>query len=805
MKCSLSWLKEYIPVEMNLPDLVERLTMAGLEVDSLENRYAWMEKVLVSRVLAVAPHPNARKLTLCRVDAGDRQVQVVCGAPNVREGMLAPLALPGTLFPSGIKLEKSVIRGQTSEGMLCSAAELELSSDAGGIMDLDPGFQIGQPLPVALGLSDHAIEIDLTPNRPDCLSMIGVAREIGGFQNKKITYPEIRLPEGEKPIEEMTSVIIESPDHCPRYAARLIEGVEIKPSPFWLRDRLLSIGLRPINNIVDVTNFVMMETGQPLHAFDFDNLEENRIVVRTAVEGERFTTLDEKERTLASDMLMICDGRKPVAVGGVMGGLNSEIENTTTRVLIESAYFDPSSIRKTSRRLGLNTDASHRFERGVDPEGTLRALNRAAQLMLETAGGTLTRGIIDERPRIVKNDPVAFRVSAANRRLGTELTGDQIVELLESIEIHVEKGEDDDRLMAAPPSCRVDISRPEDIMEEVARRWGYNRIPVTFPAMPAEGARPAPRIVLRNQVRDLMVGYGFAEAVNYSFIERGACDKLRMPEDDRRRRMLDIMNPISEDLSVMRTSLIPGLLQIMSRNLAWQNRNLKLFEVGKIFLSNGQDALPDEIEMAAGLWTGARENLSWHYRETPCDFYDLKGVAESLLAAVGISDIKFSALPEASCDYLRPGCSAVMSVGQTSLGLIGEIHPYVLKNYDLKQKSYVFELNLDELQPFISTEKLARQIPRYPSVSRDLTVIVDKNIEAAALLSRIKASEESLIEDILIVAVYEGENIPSGRKSVSFRIVYRSSAETLEDETVTAIHQKISDNLVETFNASFPA
>ncbi len=494
MKVSLSWLKDYIAINMDAEQLAEALTMVGLEVESISDRYAYLDSVVVGRIDQVKPHPNTDRLTICRVNTKDRDWSVVCGAPNVQEGMLAPLAKPGTIFPQGFQLEKSVIRGENSQGMLCSEAELGLGIDKSGIMPLDSSLNAGDGLAVALGLSDAVFELDLTPNRPDCLSVIGIAREIAAIQNTTLNYPDYSLDDRQDTISTLTSVVIESPDHCPRYAARLVDNVKVTSSPFWMQDRLLSVGLRPINHIVDITNFVLMETGQPLHAFDFDLLAQNRIVVRTARKDETFITLDKKERTLDPQMLMICDGKGPVAVGGVMGGLNSEIEDTTTRVLIESAYFSPVSIRKTSKTLGLGTDASHRFERGVDPEGTIRAVNRAAKLMVELGQGTLVEGLIDQYPNPQSVKSVSLSTRRTHRLLGINLAAGRIKELLESIEFKVDKissQDGDDRLDVTAPTFRVDISRPEDLMEEVARLSGYNNIPTSFPEMPAEARTPA--------------------------------------------------------------------------------------------------------------------------------------------------------------------------------------------------------------------------------------------------------------------------------------------------------------------------
>jgi phenylalanyl-tRNA synthetase beta chain len=424
MKVSLSWLSDYVAIDMDIDRLVDALTMVGLEVESVSNRYDYLANVLVGKITAINDHPNAEKLRVCELDIGDRRISVVCGAPNTENGMLVPVALPGTVFPDGNILGQSVIRGTKSEGMICSEMELGLGLDAAGIMALDSKLKIGSKLDDALDLSDKVIEIDLTPNRPDCLSIIGIAREIAGIQKTGLTYPDYDIFDSDDNIAKLTSVQIEAPDLCPRYAARLVTDISVEPSPYWLKDRLMSVGLRPINNIVDITNFVMLETGQPLHAFDFDQLAENRIVVRTAAQGESFTTLDQKQRQLNDEVLMICDGQKSVAIGGVMGGLNSEIENFTTRVLIESAYFNPISIRKTSKNLGLSSDASYRFERGVDPQGTIKALNRAARLMLEIAGGNLVSGLIDAHPKPVPDRTIQLSKQSTNRLLGTEFTAD---------------------------------------------------------------------------------------------------------------------------------------------------------------------------------------------------------------------------------------------------------------------------------------------------------------------------------------------------------------------------------------------
>jgi phenylalanyl-tRNA synthetase beta chain len=805
MKFSLSWLKDYIDVTLDPADLADALTMAGLEVDSVSNRYDYLNGVIVARVEEVSPHPNADKLSLCRVNTGKSQVSVVCGAPNVKAGMFAPLAQPGTVLPDGTRLVKSVIRGETSEGMLCSDAELALGDDPGGIMALDSALKVGTGLADALSLSDSVFELDLTPNRPDCLSIIGIAREIAIIQNSPLKYPDYTIEDKANAIHRLTSVKIDAPDHCPRYAARMVENVKVETSPFWLQDRLLSVGLRPINNIVDITNFVMLETGQPLHAFDFENLAENRIAVRLAAEGEKFTTLDEKERTLDSQMLMICDGEKAVGVAGVMGGLNSEIEDDTTRVLIEGAYFNPVSIRRTSKKLGLNTDASHRFERGVDPDGCVRAVNRAAKLMVEIGSGTLVDGIIDEYPNLQTVKDIELGVRRTNRLLGTDLDRKQIQGLLESIEFKVDPVDNNgDRLKVTPPSFRVDVSRREDLMEEVARLSGYNNIPTTFPAMPAEGRRPDHRIRLRNQIKGLMSGLGFTEAIAYSFVAEASCDRLRVKEDDPRRSMIHILNPLTEDQAVMRTSLVPGILETMHFNMARQIKNLRVFEIGKIFLKSDQQVLPREPEMLIALWTGARTDASWYSRETLCDFYDIKGAVEALMRALKVDSVRFTAMDAESCEYTRPGHTAQIMASDVQVGLVGEIHPRVGENYDLKQTAFIFELDLEKMAGLIPEASNSKPIPRFPAVYRDITIIVDRKIETRTVLEAVENFQEELIERLHLFDVFEGNPIAAGKKSVSFRVTYRSPGKTLEDEDVTDLHKSITERLLKAFDATLP-
>lgn len=804
MKISLNWLKTYVPVQMDVNVLAEALTMRGLEVEALYESYEYLKSVVVGRVVSISDHPNAAKLKHCMVDSGKALISVVCGAPNVHLNCLSALALPGTRLPDGSVLEKNNIRGIASDGMLCSYADLGLGSDESGIiLLLDSSLAPGDLLTSALNLSDTILEIGLTPNRSDCLSFMGIAREVAAIQRAPLSFPAIKLSEGIKNIRQMTSVTIEAPSHCPRYAARILKDVTVGSSPFWLQDRLISVGIRPINNVVDITNFVMMETGQPLHAFDFDRLSGQRIVVRTAFPGEKFTTLDHKERTLTSDTLMICDGEKPVAIAGVMGGYNSEIESSSRNVLIESACFEASGIRKTSKAFALNTDASHRFERGVDPEGTVYALDRAAFLMAEICKGTLVEGRIDERPVVMEQKPLILSAESANRLLGTSIEPAQMDELLRSIGFMVEPLTEDERKVF-PPSFRVDISRSVDLVEEIARLSGYESIPVTFPVI-KEGYSGS--FSLQNQ-RELllrsMTGLGFSEIISYSFVHPQTSQNLRLDPDDFRVRSIRVLNPLAEDQSVMRTSLIPGLLGTVHRNISQQSRSLKIFEIGNVFISNGYDVLPDEIEMLAGLWTGLRHDVPLYSQDAACDFYDLKGAAEAMLSALHIKNPVFTKHKRELSPYLKPGYSASILCNQQDIGHIGQVHPETVASFNIKQQVFVFELDIKKLfscsQKITSTEA----IPRFPAVTRDITMILSKRHESARVIENVSEMNEPMVERIILFDVFEGGQIPQDKKSLSFRLTYRSDAGTLEDETVNDIHKSISERLINVFDASLP-
>ncbi|NWH03726.1 phenylalanine--tRNA ligase subunit beta [Desulfobacter latus] len=815
MKVSLSWLREYIPIDLDPQEISDRLTMAGLEVDGVENLYDYLDNVVVGRVVETRQHPDADKLTCCTVDIGKEALYpIVCGAPNVREGMYVACALPGAVLPGDFKIKKSKLRGEPSHGMLCSAAELMLADDASGIMDLDGEFVAGTPLESALKLADAVFEIDLTPNRPDCLSLIGVAREIGAFTEprNKVTLPDVTFPEDRmdpRDIHDFVAVEIEAPQLCPRYTAGMLFDVTVGPSPLWLKQRLEAVGLASVNNVVDITNYVMMETGQPLHAFDYDNIAKSKIIVRTAGKpGDtslEFTTLDSKTHKLDPEMLMICDGEKPVGIAGVMGGENSEITDATTRVLVESAYFNPVSIRRTAKRTGIASDASHRFERGVDPEGTVFALKRAVSLMAPLCSATIASGIIDENP--VKAQSVAIDLSpkALNVRLGTSFSADEMARILASVEFGVNKKDDGD-LQVRVPAFRVDVTRPEDLSEEVARLWGYNKIETSYPLVKAQGRSLAGRLVLRSKIRQAMTGFGFCEAINYNFIRKDACTRMGIKDTDKRTRMVEILNPISDQMAVLRTSLVPGLLESMARNTAQQVDTLQLFEIGKVFYDKAPGAQPDEVEMLGGLITGSRCDQTWYSKKEAVDFFDLKGVVQGLLESFHISGVLYERPDAGVCPYFEPGYGAKVVKDGLTLGTLGKIASAVGAAFGLKQDVYLFELEMDRFEKAVPKSIQAVGLPKFPSISRDMTFIVSKRVEAGAMMGTIStfAQKQGLIEDYFLFDVFEGRNIDDNKKSLSFRIVYRSASKTLTEKNIKKIHDQLSRKLIDDFNAGLP-
>jgi phenylalanyl-tRNA synthetase beta chain len=793
MRVSLNWLKDFVDIQTSPEELCRALTMSGLEVEGLEAVGQSLDKIVAAKILAVESHPSADRLSICHVDVGGETIQVVCGAPNLAVGAFVPLALPGVSLPNGTNIEASRIRGEMSSGMLLAEDEMGLTEDHSGIMVLPPDLTPGGSIMSAISLPDWVLDVSITPNRADCASVIGIAREIAAVTGMDLKRPEIELSEEGEPIETLTSVTVQDPGGCPRYAAGLIQGVTLRPSPFWMRYRLHQSGMRGINNVVDVTNYVMLELGQPLHAFDYNRLRENRIVVRRAEKGETFTTLDGQTHTLNEDTVMICDGERSVALAGVMGGLNSEIFAGTRDVLVESAYFDPVAIRRTSKRLGILTEASYRFERGIDIDGVKRALKRALSLLLRLAGGKIAKGLVDVYPTVHKRPRIDLRIEHANRFLGTSLSSKEMGGYLRALEMSVEEL-DTNVLKVEPPSFRVDITREVDLMEEVARLSGYDSVPATSPKVSPSEERDEAELVLSDQVRSIMVGLGFTEVITYSFISPESADRLGADEESPLRSFVKLLNPLSVDQSVMRTSLVPGLFAAAHLNRSHGEKALKLFEWGKVFIRREGEQLPDEPTFVAALMAGPFCEKTWYREERPVDYYDIKGACEALLRALGAEKLSFK--KEGPSHGYHPDHSCTVHASGTLIGRLGEVSPGVMESYDLgKEKAYLFEMDMEALQKAVPAVRKFRPIVKYPAVYRDISLIVNRQLESARIVDIIRREGGELIEYAHIFDVYEGEKMGPSEKAIAFRISYRSSTSTLDGADINRLHEAIIEKI----------
>jgi phenylalanyl-tRNA synthetase beta chain len=717
---------------------------------------------------------------------------------------MTPIALPGTSLTSGITVKKAKIRGQESIGMLCSERDLGISDDHTGIMELDGSVNDGQSLVEALSLEDTLIEVDLTPNRPDCTSVIGIAREVAGFTNQKLNLPvtnELPSLTGEG---VPFSVEVKNPEDCPRYAGRLLKNVTISPSPWWLKKRLLSVGQRPINNVVDVTNLVMMEYGQPMHAFDFSKLAGGKIIVRRATEGEEITTLDGEKRSLDQEMLLICDNEQPVAVAGVMGGENSEVSDLSKEILLECACFNPLSIRRTARKLNLGTESSYRFERGVDPEVAPKAMERAVQLLVEIAGAEVVENGYDCLAGIEKREDIKLRINRTNDLLGMQLSIDDIAQCLESIELMTTRV-DDDTLNVTIPSFRIDLEREIDLVEEVARLQGYNEIPTAMPQVPMSFPEQQKDLVIRKKLATLLTSQGFSEAINYSFVDQNYFDKLKLDSDDTLREAVALLNPLSEDQNIMRTLILPSLLQNIQRNTSRQNNDIRLFEIGKVFHPTGETILPNENMRLAGVLSGRRCPASslLHYGSEAVDIYDCKGVVEEIFRELRVPDVKKAEVLGSTASvpvYLQPDAYIRFESVNQSVGYLGKVDTDVLKSFGIKQEVFFFDLDIDILTALDPEPKAYTSLPRYPSVKWDIALVLPERVPAGDLLNSISSAGETLVELAEIFDIYRGKGIDTDHKSVAISITYRSADQTLDDSTVNKVHQRLIKMLEERFD-----
>jgi phenylalanyl-tRNA synthetase beta chain len=780
MRLSLNWLADFVDLTLEAPALADRLTMAGLEVEALEVVTPDFSGVVVGQVLKVDRHPQADRLQVAEVTTGSRTYRVVCGAPNLQAGVLYPFAPPGAVIAGGHKIKAAKLRGVLSEGMLLAEDELGLSPDHVGLMEIPQDLPLGRDFAAALDLTDVVLEVAVTANRSDCLSLLGLAREVAALLDRPLRHPEVNVPPAPAPGLQARVTILD-PVHCPRYAARLLTGLIVKPSPFWLRRRLQVAGLRAINNLVDVTNYVLLEFGQPLHAFDFARLAGGEIVVRLPRPGERvFTTLDGAERQLDPETLLICDAERPVALAGIMGGLDSEVTAATTQVLIESAYFNPRTIRRTGKRLSLSTEASYRFERGVDPEGVIHALERATQLMCLVGDGAVTAARLDEYPTPIQHPRLNLRVSRANQVLGTDFSSQQMLHLLRRLHLPA-LALDAENLVLQVPSFRGDLEREEDLIEEIARLAGYDAIPVTLPRGVVATPRPDPAVQVLTAARELLQDLGFFEVITYAF----QSDRLGslMAGDT---SMLRLANPLSEEQAVMRASLLPGLLDTLRRNTLKQNLDVRLFEISKVFLPRPGEDLPQEEHWLTGLMYGAREEVAWNTTRESVDFFDLKGAVETLLDGLLIPDVTFA---EANLPgYLRYG--ARVFSGDRELGVLGQLQPELGDRLDLEGEIYAFNLDFAALCRS-SVPPLFTPLPRYPAVYRDIALVLPDRVPAARVAEALYRHGRPWLVEARLFDVYSGDPVPPGKRSLAFRLSYRDPERTLTDDLVNSHHQAL--------------
>ncbi|MDI6604543.1 MAG: phenylalanine--tRNA ligase subunit beta [Thermoanaerobacteraceae bacterium] len=791
MLVSVDWLKEYVDIDVDTEKLADDLIMSGSKVETITNYGSQIKNVVVGRIMSLKKHPNADKLQIGIVDVGNEKLQIVTGAQNIKEGDYIPVALHGSTLAGGVKIKKGKLRGIESNGMMCSARELGLNEallpeyQKNGIFIL-PELPLGQDIKEALRINDDVIEFEITPNRPDCLSILGIARETAAIYRKNYNVPDISITEADE--ENPANVTIEDKDLCFRYVARVIKNVKIGPSPLWMQMRLLKSGIRPINNVVDITNYVMLELGQPLHAFDLDKVKNRHILVRRGVDGERLITLDGKERVLNNSMLVIADEEKSIGLAGVMGGQNTEISDETINILIESANFKGSNIRYTSKKLGLRSEASSRFEKGLDPEITVFACNRAAHLMAELSGGIILKSLVDIYPEPVKKSTINVRPCRINNLLGTKLTTEEMCNLLKLLDFEVKINED--LLKVTIPAFRRDVEGEADIAEEVGRLYGYNNIESTLlmGTNVTIGIRTLKQ-QLEEKVKNIFLASGLNEITTTSFMGTKDLDRLNLASDSNLRKAVKIMNPLGEDQGFMRTTMLPSMLNVAYTNYSRKVSDFGVFELSKVFIPKELPLkeLPTEIKMAVIGMYGKDIN-----------YYSIKGIIEALFDKMNIRNVKYR---RSENQLYHPGRSADIIVNNEKVGVIGQLHPDIIESYDIQSEVYAGELKIDTIIDMADMNKKYSPLPKYPAVERDISILLDKEIFAYDIEETIRRIGGKIIDDVRLFDVYTGENIPEDKKSIAFSIWYRSYEKTLTDAEVNKVHDKIVEELKRKFHA----
>lgn len=806
MKASLQWMNEYVPLDLNRPaqELADELTQAGIPVEEVLSMDPGLKKIYTGKIVEITKHPDADKLQVCQVqclseDGEEITKQIVTAATNVAVGQIVPVAYHKSRLADGTEIKKGKLRGVVSEGMFCSVAEFGISSDlvrpeeAQGIYIFPEGTPIGLDIKEALMLDDTVYEFELTANRADCFSMVGLSREFGIMTNQKALFPVIMVNENGESIEGKASVAIEAHDLCTRFTSRLVTNVTIEPSPLWMQNRLRNSGIRPINNVVDVTNYVMLELGQPMHAYDYDCVADHTLIARRAKAGETLTTLDGNERELNESMLIIADTKGPIGVAGVMGGLTSEVTDKTTNVLFEAAVFNGPSIRRTSKALGMRSEASGRFERGVNHKYTAYAIDRAAQLLQQICPSCkVSVGVIDVYPEPVEQRTVTFTAEQINDYLGTSIEKDRMVDILTKLEFGIT--ESGDTIEALVPTWRDDVTGMPDIAEEIARIVSYDNIAPTIPVAILSSGGMTPKKALTKEVTHYLAHAGLSQIITFSFMHKDGLTNMMLPEGDNRYTAIPILNPISEEFPYMRTTLVPAVIEAAKRNIAQQNKDLWLFETANVYEPKALPLteVPHERPMACGIMMGKVTEAAWNQAQRDTDFYDVKGVVDGLLAKLGLTQYDIQPSSES---YYHPGVSAHYTVNGVTIANYGELHPQVVKNFDLSGKVYMFEIDLEAVLSIIVPPFRYQSFSKFPGTSRDLAIVAPVSVTSGDIVALIKEHGGEYLESVSIFDVYEGEHIEAGYRSLAYNLQFRSMEGTLNDEDIDGAIQAIIDAL----------
>lgn len=789
MKVPVRWLKDYVDIDISANELGDKLTLSGSKVEEVVTTGDEITKVVTGRIVKIDKHPDADRLSVCQVDIGmEEPIQIITAADNMKEQDIVPVALHGATIHGGTKIKKGKLRGLVSNGMFCSEEELGVAGDKPvyGLMILPYDTPVGRDIKSVVDMEKSIIDFEITSNRPDCLSVVGIARETAATLNEKYRKPQLDYSESSgNNIKDQIQVEVKD-KLCRRYMARMIKNVKIQQSPSWMQKRLLEAGVRPINNIVDITNFVMLEVGEPMHAYDTRQIGSGKIVVARAEDGKKFTTLDNEERTLDGDVLTIRDGERSIGIAGIMGGLNSEIQNDTKDVIFECANFDGTNIRISTHKLALRTEASSRFEKDLDPNLAEVAMNRACHLVEELCAGEISKGVIDIYDKKVEAHHVKVDYKWINKFLGIDISIESMAEYLERLELKTDIQED--TLDIHVPTFRSDINIREDVAEEIARIYGYDKIPSTMIESVSMRGGKNKKQEMDDKVIDTLIASGLNQSISYSFFSRKVFDKICIPEDSSLRDVVVIKNPLGEDYSIMRTTTIPSMMESLSRNYSRSNDYVRLFEIGKIYIPGDDSSkLPDEKNiLTVGMYGTA-------------DYFTLKGVVENLLDAFGIE--KFSFKRETQNPTFHPGRTADLYIRKQKVGVVGEIHPDVMDNYGVGERCYIAEINLDLIYKYSSGDKKYRPLPKFPAVSRDISMVVDKDVPVQDIENIIKNNSGKILDSIKLFDVYTGKQIDEGKKSIAYAINYRLDSRTLTDEEVNKVHDKILKALENKFDA----